>query len=177
MKPKIAGAEGYFQIRGTEAHVGSSAQEEETIARELGATKDKDIGVYSRWELWMDFGGRSLAHFSHHVGATTSAAYESSALQREIVAAFVEAGQWGMRPPTLIVRGHTHRFFKIDPPNCCGVKLPAWQAKTPFTYKIDRMRGPMFGGVVIKVENDRFNIHEKIYPLKQTKAVKMHETT
>jgi hypothetical protein len=173
MKPKIAKAEAYYQIRGTEAHVGASGQEEETIARELGATKDDLIGVYSRWELWIDYAGKGLSHFAHHIGSTSSAAYESSALMREIVASFVEAGQWGMRPPSLVVRGHTHRYLKIDPPNCCGVKLPAWQAKTPFTYKIDRMRGPMFGGVVIKYSNDRFDVLDKIFVLKQTRAIKI----
>lgn len=160
----------YYQIRGTEAHAGRSAQEEEALAKSLGAVPDSETGAHSRWELWMKF-GEELGHFTHHIGATTSSAYESSALMREVVAAFVEAGQWGMRPPTFIVRGHTHRYLRIDPPNCCAVKLPAWQAKTPLVYRIDRMRGPMFGGILIQNGKDGFEMKKKIFTLKQTTAV------
>ncbi len=164
--PHVSAAAGYFQIRGTSAHSGEAGQQEEALAKWLGAVEDEH-GNASRWELWLNF-GHQLINFAHHIGSTTSSAYESSALMREIVAAFVESGQWGMRPPTMIVRGHTHRFMRIDPPNCCGIKLPGWQAKTSFAYRIDRMRGPMFGGIVI---NKSGKTMEKVFTLKQTEGV------
>jgi hypothetical protein len=170
LEPHVARAAAYYQIRGTEAHVGQSAQEEEAIACALGAVRDPETGCYSRWELYMKFCGE-LIHFAHHIGTTSSTAYESSAPMREIVAAFVESGQWGMRPPSLIVRSHRHRFIKVEPPNCCIVVTPAWQAKTPLVYRIDRMRGPMFGGILIRGGEEGVEVKERIYTLKMTESV------
>lgn len=176
LKPHVSRAEEYYQIRGTEAHVGSSAQEEEQIAKALGAVPDKETGNYSRWELWLkNFGPQKhLLNFSHHVGSTTSSAYESSALMREVVAAFTESGQWGFRAPGLVVRGHTHRYLQIDGPgDWIGVKLPAWQAKTAFAYKIDRLRGPMFGGIIVQADKEGLTTKKWIKTIKQTNAVDM----
>ena len=170
LEPHIARSERYYQIRGTEAHVGQAAQEEESIAAALGAVQDKETGCYSRWEMWMKFCGK-LIHFAHHIGTTRSAAYESSAPMREIVAAFVESGQWGMKPPDFIIRSHAHRYIKVEPPNCCIVVTPGWQLKTPLTHKIDRMRGPMFGGLLIRDGADGVYTKERIYTLKATEAV------
>ena len=64
MKPHVSRANHYFQIRGTAAHVGSSAQEEETIAGILGAEREKETGNYSRWMLWLKFGGK-MFNFAH----------------------------------------------------------------------------------------------------------------
>ncbi len=172
MEPHVANAKAYYQIRGTEAHVGQSAQDEEAVAAVLGAVQDEETGQYSRWEMWMEF-GEELIHFSHHIGTTNSTAYESSGPMREIVAAFVESGQWKGNPPTIIVRSHRHRYIKVSPPNSCIVVTPAWQAKTPFVFKIDRMRGPMFGGLLIRKGKDGVVIKEKIYTLARGEPVKI----
>lgn len=173
MQPHVSRAAAYYQIRGTEAHVGASAQEEEQIAKELGAVKDPETGNYARWELWLKMSGH-LIHFAHHLGHTSSSAYESSALMREVVAAFAESGQWGFRAPGAVVRGHTHRFLTIEGPgDWIGVKLPAWQAKTAFTYKIDRLRGPMFGGVLFQAGKEGLEMKKWIRTVKQTTAVEV----
>jgi hypothetical protein len=173
LKPHVSRAAYYFQIRGTEAHVGSSAQEEEAIAQTLGAVKDKDTNNYSHWEVWLkNFGPQKhLLHFAHHLGHTSSSSYESSALMREVVAAFAESGQWRFRAPGLVVRGHTHRYLKIEGPgDWIGIKMPSWQAKTAFTYKIDRLRGPMFGGILVKATDEGMDVKHWIQTIKQTSA-------
>src|SRR5216117_1758889 len=71
MMPHVSRAQKYFQIRGTAAHVGVSAQEEEAIACALGAEREKETGNYSRWMLWLKFGGK-LLNIAHHLGTTTS---------------------------------------------------------------------------------------------------------
>lgn len=170
MEPHIARSEGYYQIRGTEAHAGKSASEEEMAAQVLGAIPDKETGQSARWEMWIEFGSE-LIHFAHHIGTTTSAAYESSALNREIVAAFVEAGQFNQRPPSIIVRSHRHRFIAIEPVMGRGIITPGWQAKTPFVFRIDRMRAPMFGGIIIKKGTEGVHIRKKIYTLDRGESV------
>lgn len=171
MEQHVAKAERYYQIRGTEAHVGQSAQEEEAIAATLGAVQDKETGQYSRWELWMEF-GNELIHFAHHIGTTSSTAYESSGPMREMVAAFVEAGQWGKRPPTLLVRSHRHRFIEVKAPNGRIVVTPAWQCRTPFVFKVDRMRAPQFGGLLIRNGKEGVYIREKLYTIGPSAIVK-----
>lgn len=171
MQPHVTAASAYYQIRGTEAHVGQSAQEEEKIAEELRAVKEKETGNYSRWMLWMNFGG-GMINFAHHLGSTTSSAYESSALMREVVASFTESGQYGYRPPGIVVRGHTHRYLKIEGPGGWkGIKLPGWQLKTAFVHRIDRMRGPMIGGILISDTKEGLETRAWVRTVKETKAV------
>lgn len=165
LKPHVDRASAYYQIRGTEAHCGQSAKEEEAIAETLGAVRDKETGQYSRWELRIEM-GQELLHISHHIGVTSSSSYESSALMREMVAAFVEAGQWGMKPPTIFIRSHRHRYSEVKIPNGRIVITPGWQAKTPFVFKMDRMRAPMFGGLLIRRGKEGVHIREKLFTIK-----------
>lgn len=147
---------GLYVIRGTEAHVGKSGADEEELAKALGAIPNQG-GQYARWELWMEFGKlKQLVHFTHHVGTTSSAAYESTAVYKELVEAFNEAGRWKLKPPTIVVRSHRHRFFKCEIPSINGdsiaIVTPGWQLKTPFTYRmaLGRSGTPQIGGIIIR---------------------------
>lgn len=157
LKPIVDACDGrYYHVRGTEAHVGKSAEYEERLARGLGAMKDQD-GNYARYELWYDLNG-TLIHALHHISTTGSQAYESTAVMKELTESFIEAARWGRRPPDIIVRSHRHRCIKIEIPNAAGcaqaIVTPAWQAKTPFVWKIPggRLTTPQFGGVLIRHE-------------------------
>ena len=151
---------GYFQIRGTEAHAGKSQQEEETIADTLGAIADED-GLKSRYDLWLRFSlDKILCHFSHHIGTTNSASYESTAPHKELIEAYVEAGRWKLEPPDIIIRSHRHRFYENTMPAknifAKSVITPAWQLKTPFVWKqgMGRTSTPQIGGVVLRNGNE-----------------------
>lgn len=172
LSPHVAQASAYYQIRGTEAHAGQSAKEEEAIAEALGAVPDESTGQHSRWELWVEF-GPELIHFSHHIGTTSSTSYESSAPMRELVAGFVEAGQWRGRPPSLVVRSHRHRYVEVKIPNARIVVTPAWQAKTPFVFKMDRMRAPQFGGLLIRQGEYGVHVRERLYTIGTGEPVKI----
>jgi len=146
----------YYHIRGTEAHVGKSASYEEELARDLGAVPDT-IGNHARWDMWLRFGShKSLVHFTHHVGTTQSASYESTAVYKELVEAYNEAGRWGDAPPDCIVRSHRHRQFetRVATEKGYGISLvtPGWQLKTPFTFKLGlgRSSTPQIGGYLIR---------------------------
>lgn len=172
LEPHIKKAKAYYQIRGTEAHAGISAQDEEAIASVLGAEKDEH-GNHARWELWMKF-GKELIHFAHHISSTVSTAYESSAPMREMVAAFTESGQHGLRPPSLLVRSHRHRFIKITAPGGQIVTTPSWQCKTPYVHRMDRLRAPQFGGLLLQLDKEgKIQIIEKLYFIKENKAVQI----
>lgn len=148
----------YYHIRGTEAHVGKSGQHEEALAKRLGAIPDKD-GKHARFELWKRI-GKHLVHFLHHIGTTASSAHESSAVNAELAAEFVEAARWGDEPPSLVVRSHRHTCIQVSIPWDRGfasaVVTPAWQLRTPFSWKIAgaRLKPPQIGGLVIRIGDD-----------------------
>lgn len=145
----------YYHVRGTEAHVGQSGENEERLARTLGAKPNAD-GQYSRFELWKRVGESCLVHLLHHVGTTGSAAHESSAVNAELTAVFVEAARWQREPPSYVVRSHRHRYISVDIEAARGkaasIVTPAWQGKTPFAFKVPgaRLSEPQFGGILIR---------------------------
>lgn len=159
LKPVVEKCEGrYYHIRGTEAHVAKSGREEENLAKALGAIPN-EFGQYARWELWIEMGGY-LVHFLHHIGTTASSAHESSAVNSEMSAMFNEAARWELNKPSVIVRSHRHRSIEVRIPTkhgySTGVVTPAWQLKTPFTYKIAgaRLAPPQIGGILIRLGDE-----------------------
>jgi len=161
LKPIVDMCDGrFYMIRGTEVHDGTSAENVENLAKKLGA-KPNRAGQYARYELWKKLGGdKALTHIMHHIGVTGSSAYESTAVYKELVESFVEAGRWGDRPPDVIVRSHRHRYFKTEiataNDRAMSIVTPAWQGKTPFVYKIPggRVTQPQFGGVMLRISDE-----------------------
>lgn len=166
----------YFHIRGTEAHVGSSGADEETLARSLGAIPDAN-GNHARWELWLRL-NKSLIHFTHHIGNTNSAAYESTAVYKELVEAYNEAGRWGDVPPSVVARSHRHRQMEIRIPTKEGYGIalvsPAWQLKTPFSYRmgLGRASTPQVGGYLIRCgDEDYIYTRFKVWKIERSAEV------
>lgn len=170
--------EKYYHIRGTEAHTGKSGQNEEMLAKKLGAVPDSK-GNHARWDLWLKM-SKSLIHFTHHVGCTSSAAYESTAVYKELVEAYNEAGRFGDRPPDCICRSHRHRQMEIRVPNKNGYGIafttPGWQLKTPYTYRIGlgRSSTPQIGGYLIRCgDEDTLYTRFKIWKIEREKEEKI----
>jgi len=158
LRPEIAACRQsggtYYHIRGTQAHVGQSGIYEEQLAKRLGA-KPNDKGQHARYDLWKRVGG-ALVHLMHHIGTTSSAAHEASAVNAELTAEYVEAARWGREPPQFVVRSHRHRSIAVDinaaKGNAAAIVTPAWQGKTPYAWRIAgaRMQEPQFGGIMIR---------------------------
>jgi hypothetical protein len=157
----------YYHIRGTPAHSGEANSDEEALAKELGALPDENKN-YARFELRKDLDG-SLIHFMHHVGTTSSAAYEATAVNKELTESLVESARWGQRHPDMICRAHRHRFIQIMIPTSSGrafaVVGPAWQAKTSFCFKVAgaRISLPQFGGYIVRKRHGVLHTLEKIW--------------
>jgi len=161
----------FYLLRGTEAHVGPSGEDEETLAKELDAIPN-EFGQYARYELWKQVGD-GLVHLMHHIGTTSSAAYEATAVHKELIEEFTEAARWGEKAPNVVVRAHRHRFLevRIATEEVYGVSLvlPGWQAKTPFAYKVAgaRIALPQFGGVLVKQGDEELYTRSKVWNLKR----------
>jgi len=154
LRPVVDAARHYYHIRGTEAHVGSSAQDEEALARKLHAIPNAD-GMHARYDLWIRVCG-CLGHILHHIGATGSQAYEATAVHKELVEEYAEAARWDEPVPDFIIRSHRHRHIMSSIPTRRGVSIsavtPCWQGKTPFVWKIPggRLSLPQWGGLVVR---------------------------
>jgi len=181
LAPIVQKAAHYYHIRGTEAHVGQSGLEEERLAKRLGAIPD-DEGKFARWELWKRVGKDSkknpapLCHILHHIGTTGRAAYETSAVQAELIAEFTEAGQNCETPPDYAVRSHRHRYIKALNPSlrseAAGIVTPGWQLKTPFVWKITggRVSQPQVGGILIRQGDEEFYSRHFVKKLTRTRV-------
>lgn len=177
LRPLVAGCEGrYYHLRGTEAHVLASSAEDERLARVLGAVPNRQ-GQHARYELWKKV-GPAVVHLAHHIGTAGSQAYESSAIMRELTEAYIEAAKWGQPPPDAIVRGHRHRYIRLDIPTARGsgqaVVCPGWQLKTPFSFRIAgaRVSAPQFGGVVLhwSERHQELFIRHKVWSIQRGEA-------
>jgi hypothetical protein len=169
LKPIAEKAHTYYHIRGTEAHVGPSGEQEELLARALDAKPDAE-GNSARWELYLDLHGH-LIHITHHIGTTGSSAYESTAVYKEMVESYMDAGRWGRKPPQVIVRSHRHRHLKVETPSRDGHSIvtvtPGWQLRTPFVYRLAgaRQSQPQIGGVLIRVGDRILFTDSKVWSL------------
>lgn len=161
----------FFVVRGTEAHVGKSGVHEERLARALKAKKN-DVGQSARHELWINIGD-ALVHCQHHIGTTSSAAYESTAVHKEMTESLQEAARWNERPADIIVRSHRHRNIEVRAKGARGwfssVVTPGWQGKTPFAYKIAGARNslPQFGGVLVRQGDEEWFTRSWVRELKR----------
>lgn len=157
----------YYHVRGTEAHVGKSAEHEELLARHLGAKPDSK-GQYSRWVLRTRIGD-CLIHATHHIGTTGSAAYESSAVNSEIAAHLTDSARWNRPHADMLIRGHRHRSIAVeldtDRGYLVGMVLPGWQGRTPFAYRIPgaRVSEPQFGGAIVRHGDEEFYWRRKVW--------------
>ena len=188
LEPIVAQCSGnFYMIRGTEAHVGQSGQNEEMLAKELGAVPEtlgldaegKKILNYARWLMWIEL-GEGLVHATHHIGTTGSTAYESTAPMSELANAFSEAGRWNERAPDVILRAHRHRAIQVEVPTSTGYGIcavtPGWQLKTPMIHRIagGRMTTPQFGGLTVKAgDEDPIYVRSRIWNIERTPTVKL----
>ncbi len=167
LKPVADKTDELYMVRGTGVHDGESGREMEALAKELGAIPNK-AKQYARYELWKELaGGQCLVHALHHIGTTSSAAYEATAVHKELIEAFVEAGRWKERAPDVVIRSHRHRFFKTEiateNDRAMSIVTPAWQGKTPFVFRIGlRQSQPQFGGVMLRVSEEG-ELYERHY--------------
>jgi len=174
MKPEVDKCKAmggtYYHIRGTAAHVGQSSIWEDEVAEELGA-KPNETRQYARFDLWKRVGGKGgpLVHLLHHVGTTSSAAHEASAVNAELTAEYVEAARWNREPPDYVVRSHRHRSIAVDLNSAKGyaaaIVTPAWQGKTPYVWKVPgaRISEPQFGGILIRRGDEEHFYRRKVW--------------
>ncbi|HET8771056.1 MAG TPA: hypothetical protein VFM71_08730 [Gemmatimonadaceae bacterium] len=154
-----------FGVRGTEAHVGQSANAEERIFDGLRrdhrpVVGDPDTDTASWWHLRMELQG-VLLDFAHH-GRTGqrehTRAGAASLHAHDILLSHIKAGH---TPPDLCIRSHYHRFN--DSHDACPVRvvtIGAWQLKTGFVHKVAADSLADIGGAIIVIDKGAYTVEK-----------------
>lgn len=172
MKPRLENAEAFYCTCGTMAHAGQSSADEESCARQLNAVKDSN-GNHVRQDLWIEMGA-DLIQFAHHIGVTSSQAYKSSPAMRLMASMYGAAGEWGFRPPTIMIRSHAHDYVEVKRPNCRVVVCPAWQLKSDWVWGKDTASLPIIGGLVLRQgEQGKVFIRDFVRTMKPSQPIKL----
>ncbi len=98
-------------------------------------------------------------------GGTGSLVNPSTYIQREIALSKSDAQKRKTKGPTILLRGHQHRFFGIqDDAGVHGCLNGCWQYTTPFMAKKSANVTPSFGATIIEI-NDVTKIYRAEYLL------------
>ena len=145
LEPALDRSDRVFVIRGTSAHVRSSASMEETIAIDIGAEKCGDN--YSWWELLIEC---EYVQFDirHHGPLGRMDHTRGNALNRR--ATEIMRKYWGANKkcPDVALQSHNHRFASSSDEFPVKVyALPAWQLITEFVNRIGNIMPADIGGM------------------------------
>lgn len=137
-------------IRGTEAHVGLGAWQEEQIAANYDHAI-RDGGNASWWHFYGELGGVvfDIAHHASMSGIRRNAGSAAGALAFDVMTEYIV--NWQQKPPDYVIRAHNHRFADS------GMTFPTralftgcFQYKSTFTHRINKSyEMPNLGGLVL----------------------------
>lgn len=143
IQPALDISDRVFVIRGTAAHVRSSASMEEKIAADIGAEKCDD--QYSWWELLLECDG-VLYDIRHHGPLGRLPHTRGNALNRRAVELMLLYAN--RRCPAVGVQSHNHHFSTSSDEYPIKVYAqPAWQLKTEFANRIGVIESADIGGM------------------------------
>lgn len=152
------GPSALFFVRGTEAHVGKSAAQEERVASGLKKDKrpvvgDADTGTNSWWHLRLDVHGVRL-DFAHHGRFGQRPWTRGNVVLNQAAEIFYDHAAAGEPHPHIAVRSHQHRYFDTQAAHPTRViATPAWQLATAYIHRINPGALACIGGVLIVIQN------------------------
>jgi hypothetical protein len=107
-------------------------------------------------------------------GGTASLVNPSTYIQREIALSKSDAQKRKTKGPTIIIRGHQHRFYTIqDDAGVYGILNGCWQYITPFMYKRTANVTPSIGAVILEI-NDVTKIYRAEYLIPESVRQEMN---
>ena len=150
-------------IRGTEVHVGSSAEHEERLAEDMGAEESRS-GTFSHWHFQADSAGVRL-DFAHH-GAVGRMPHTRTNPLGSLAMRITNAAAKAREPiPDIAIRSHMHQWGDTgDNYPVRVIQTPAWQLSTAFVHKVAAGSLPEIGGLIIRCEKGEAVVSKVKYP-------------
>ena len=165
IKPALDVSKRVFVVRGTAAHVGSSASMEEKIAFDIGAEKCGDN--YSWWELLLEAEGVTF-DIRHHGPLGRLPHTRGNALNRRAVELML---LYRNRCPQVAIQSHNHHFStSSDEYEIKVFAQPAWQLKTEFVNRIGIIEQANVGGMYFICNQGKYEPVVKRYKPEATRA-------
>lgn len=154
-------------VRGTEAHVGASAEHEERLARDLGCEKCPETGAYSRWHLQALSSG-VLLDFAHH-GRLGQRPWTKSTGPTTLAAQIaLAAAKAGARCPDVAIRAHYHQWAdSFDNHPVRVIQLGCWQLSTAYVHRVAAGSVPEIGGVILTCDEGEYELRKVKFPWKR----------
>ena len=166
MKPVLAlKPDKLWFIRGTEAHVGKSATNEERIAR--GLSKDgwpvvacDETGTASHWHARLELHGVRI-DLAHHGRVGTRPWTKPNVTANLAAEIFYDHAAQGIPHPHLAIRSHMHQWVDThDQHPTRVIQLPAWQLATAFIHRIAPGKLADIGGLIVVIDGGEYEIHK-----------------
>jgi len=147
-------------IRGTEVHVGASAEYEERLARSIGCEQHPKTGAYSRWHLQAQSQGVFM-DFAHH-GAVGKLPHTRSNPAKSLAMRIAHAAyKRGEKGPDVVYRSHCHQDADTyDEMPVRVIQTRGWQLSTAFVERIAAGSLPEIGGIIQINENGQKEIRK-----------------
>lgn len=152
-------ADGFWIVRGTEAHGGESGHLEEVSAHLLGATHyPTDSPLASCWLLRLELAGVKL-DLTHHGPMGRLPWTTLNGLGRVCYEIMDEYDRAGERRPDVAVQAHNHRFGDTGQNFPIRVlALASWQLQNAYGFRIGPRRRADIGGTILVLEDGRMDV-------------------
>lgn len=162
-----------YLTRGTEAHVGHSA--ESGLGSMIGAEKHPASDTHAPYHwLIRHRKSRLLMSVKHHMSTTSRHALEASGMGIHLAEERMQCANAGWPMPDVVIRSHRHIPGMIQ--NSSGayfVSLPAWQALTSYGWKVVPNAIPVVGGAVVDLSGDEARVQLLRYKAKSSPIVEI----
>lgn len=151
-----------FIIRGTETHVGRSAQHEESIAQIIGAEPETDTGASSWWWLPLEADGVKfdIAHHGRTGYRPWTKPNATNLLAAQLVMEYAQrkATWW----PDVAIRSHIHSGGdSYDNYRIRVLQTLSWQLSTSFGHRIAPGNLLPIGGYIFICNEGKYELYPK----------------
>lgn len=144
-------------VRGTQVHDGPEGEDAESIAESMDCKPNSIDGRFSYYILPLAINGVRI-NAVHHIGTTSSAVSEFTALARVLSTADQEASRWGIDAPDIWLAAHRHTYDEAFYSSSRGrrgvIVTPAWIAHGEYAAKVASTKPSQIGGAVILIDKN-----------------------
>lgn len=165
-EPFFKMCKGVYVVRGTEAHVGSSGEAEESIAKNFdNSIPNEETGTASWWYLPLNYDGvkMDIAHHPKGGGGGKRQATKQNLINRIAFDTQSDYAQDGQVPPHLVIRSHLHEYQDSwNAYRTRAIITPAFSLLTSYGHRIGLNINNDIGAIMIFCHNGEYFVKDLI---------------